>query len=102
MKFTKTMKFTKYLVTLGTDDTNFTIAYIIPNHYNKSLKTYVDLATELRKTFTSAKSADIECHTVTHSSWCKGSPIIRFLVTKKAVFDTTGWIETDTMPDIQY
>lgn len=94
--------YNKYLVTHEACGTKYTNAYIIPNHYSKSFNTFAKLVEELRKTFKGAKSADIECHTVTHSSWCKGSPIIRFLVTKKAVFDKCGWIECDKMPDIQY
>jgi len=50
--------------------------FLIPNHYNKSLASYLELVEEARLDFPSIKDVDVECREVTRSGWCKHMPII--------------------------
>jgi hypothetical protein len=68
----------KYLVWHECDNERHVNAYVLPNHYGHSLKTFKELATIAKSAFSHLKEDDIECCTVVDSGWCKGCPVVRF------------------------
>lgn len=52
--------------------------FIIPNHYNNSILTYLQMFAVAVADFPSLKITDVECSVVTVSHWCKGMPILSF------------------------
>ena len=76
-------------------------AYIFPQHYSHSLESYAKLAKQAKADWKelNLSDSDIECLTITKSSWCQGHPIIRFSVPADSVCD--GWKNfTESLPDI--
>jgi hypothetical protein len=88
-------------------------AFVMPNHYNHSVKVFAEMAALIRQTFPEATDDQVNCRTVVKSAWCNGFPVAHFGLTRKQdgnfrPFEPTeeqkqGWTVLDErpLPDMQ-
>ncbi len=73
-------------------------AFIIPNHYDHSLESFRMLLDEAKKAFPDLQESDVQCRTVTKSSFCQGFPVLRFPCEPDERKD--GWVNVDRLTGI--
>ena len=77
-------------------------AFILPNHYDHSLISYLQMFLVAKEVFPNLDYDDCHCTTVTKSAWCKGMPILRFSC-EKPDMQFPGWTNCENkLPDVVY
>ena len=79
----------------------YPIAMVIPNIYNNSLGTFIELAKIMKKAFPGAKDEDFYCHTVVKSSWCEGMPVVVYRNIPKIPKLPKDWLITNSNLDVK-
>jgi hypothetical protein len=70
-------------------------AFVMPNHYNHSVKVFTEMAALIRQTFPEATDDEVNCRTVVKSAWCRGFPVAHFGLMRKENGDYHGFEPTE-------
>jgi len=54
--------------------------FIIPDHYNNALDTYLEMYAVAKLDFPKLQLSDVKCSVVTKSIWCLHMPILSFQI----------------------